>query len=182
MVNRFLNAASIFQFFLSSPSGIATCAALHAIRRFRRQYCSRCSNSDKYTLLLYFLDFSSVLIDILRGREQTHAKTYVTLFERVTCPLLFQLQKVSNSFLQLAERDQIPHAKSKKSAKIKEYCMRQSNTFLQLAKGSLIPSRAVAKGNQIPFRANCKRNLRIACNACNVNTKELGEPNLKFKK
>jgi hypothetical protein len=35
MVNRFLNVASIFYFNLSSPSGIATCAALHAIRRFR---------------------------------------------------------------------------------------------------------------------------------------------------
>jgi hypothetical protein len=37
----------------------------------------------------------------------------------------------------------------KKSAKIKEYCMRYSNTFLQLAKGWLIPFGAVAKGNQI---------------------------------
>jgi hypothetical protein len=72
MVNRFLDVASIFYFNLSSLSGIATCAALHAIRRFRRQYCSRCSNSDKYTLLLYFLDFSSVLTDILRGRELYH--------------------------------------------------------------------------------------------------------------
>ncbi len=61
-----------FYFNLSSPSGIATNAALHAIRRFRRQYCSRCSNSDKYTLLLYFLDFSSVLTDILRGSELYH--------------------------------------------------------------------------------------------------------------
>jgi hypothetical protein len=61
-----------FYFNLSSPSGIATCAALHAIRRFRRQYCSRCSNTDKYTLLLYFLDFPSVLTDILRGRELYH--------------------------------------------------------------------------------------------------------------
>ncbi len=41
-----------FYFNLSSPSGIATCTALHAIRRFRRQYCSRCSNLDNYTLLL----------------------------------------------------------------------------------------------------------------------------------
>jgi hypothetical protein len=52
--------------------------------------------------------------------------------------------------------------KSKKSAKMKEYGMRLSNTFLQLAKGLLIAFRAVAKDNQIPFRANCMRNLQIA--------------------
>jgi hypothetical protein len=58
MVKRFFNVAAIFYFNLSSSSGIATCTALHAIRRFRRQYCSRCSNSGKYTLLLYiFLIF-----------------------------------------------------------------------------------------------------------------------------
>jgi hypothetical protein len=52
--------------------------------------------------------------------------------------------------------------------KIREYCMWQSNIFLQLAKELLIPFRAVAKNNQIPFRANCIGNLRIACNADNV--------------
>jgi hypothetical protein len=34
MVKRFLNVASIFYFNLSSLGGIATCTALHAIRRF----------------------------------------------------------------------------------------------------------------------------------------------------
>ncbi len=61
-----------FYFNLSSLSGIATCTALRAIRRFRRQYCSRCSNSDKYTLLLYFMNFSSVFREILRGRGLFH--------------------------------------------------------------------------------------------------------------
>ncbi len=42
--------------------------------------------------------------------------------------------------------------------------------------------RAIAKGNQIPFRANCMRNLRIACNADNDSNIPLGELNLKFKK
>jgi hypothetical protein len=92
MVKRFSNVASIFYFNLSSLGGIATRTALHAIRRFHRQYWSRCSNSDKYTLLLYFMNFSYVLRDILRGR----GLFYVTglcknLFERVSCPLLFQL-------------------------------------------------------------------------------------------
>jgi hypothetical protein len=61
-----------FYFNLSSLSGIATCTALRAIRRFRRQYCSRCSMSDKYTLLWYFLNFSSVFREILRGRGLFH--------------------------------------------------------------------------------------------------------------
>jgi hypothetical protein len=38
---------------------------------------------------------------------------------------------------------------------------------------------AIAKFNQIPFRANCMRNLRIACNASNVGNITLGELNLK---
>ena len=61
-----------FNFNFSSLSGIATCTALRAIRRFRRQYCSRCSNSDKYTLLWYFLNFYSVFREILRGRGLFH--------------------------------------------------------------------------------------------------------------
>jgi hypothetical protein len=60
--------------------------------------------------------------------------------------------------------------------------MRQSNTFLQLAKESLIAFRAIAKGSQKPFRANCMGNLQIACNADNDSNIPLGDPNLKFKK
>ena len=59
--------------------------------------------------------------------------------------------------------------------------MRYSNTFLHLAKGCLIAFRAIAKGYQIPFRANCRRNLRIACNADNVGNIPLEELNLKLK-
>jgi hypothetical protein len=46
--------------------------------------------------------------------EQVYENTLVTLFERVTWPLLFLLQKVSNSFLQNATGYQLPPAKSKK--------------------------------------------------------------------
>jgi|LakMenE18May11ns_1017448.scaffolds.fasta_scaffold9790297_1 hypothetical protein len=60
--------------------------------------------------------------------------------------------------------------------------MRLSNSFLHSAKGSLITCRAIAKGNQIPFRANCMRNLQIACNADNDSNIPLGELNIKFKK
>ncbi len=52
---------------------------------------------------------------------------------------------------------------------------------VNLAKGSLITFRAIAKGNQIPCRANCMQNLRIACNADNGSNIPLGEFNLKLK-
>ena len=79
-------------FYLSSPSGIATCAALHAIRIFRRQHCSRISDPDKFTVLLHFQNFSSVFREILKGKGLFHVTgKYKTLFERVTFPLLFQL-------------------------------------------------------------------------------------------
>jgi hypothetical protein len=80
----FLILPPFFYLNLSSPSGIATCTALHAIRRFRRQYCSRGSNLDKYTLLLY------IIREILRGRGLFHVTgtckhlCYGTLLERVT--------------------------------------------------------------------------------------------------
>ncbi len=70
MVKRFLNVASIF-LNLSSPSGIATCNALHTIRWLRRQYCRRRSHSDKYTLY-FFSEFSSVFRDIFRGSGLFH--------------------------------------------------------------------------------------------------------------
>jgi hypothetical protein len=61
-----------FSFNLSSPSGIANCTALRAIRRFRRQHCSRSSDSDKFTFLLHFQNFSSVFREILKGNELFH--------------------------------------------------------------------------------------------------------------
>jgi hypothetical protein len=45
----------------------------------------------------------------------------------------------------------------------------------------MIAFRAVAKGNKIPVRANCMRNLHIACNADNISNIPLGEIILKFK-
>jgi hypothetical protein len=57
--------------------------------------------------------------------------------------------------------------------------MRQSNTFLQLAKGLLIVFRAVATGYQIPFTANCMWNPPIACKADNNSNILRVELNLK---
>jgi hypothetical protein len=69
MVNKFFNVACIFYSDLNSPSGIATCTALHAIRRFCRQYCSRTSNPDKY---ISFCIFRIFLIFSERGKELLH--------------------------------------------------------------------------------------------------------------
>jgi hypothetical protein len=81
MVNRFLKVPAFFYSNLSCPSGIATCTALHAIRRFRMQYCSRSSDPDKYIFFLYFPNFSY----IFRERKRivscnAHANTDVTLY------------------------------------------------------------------------------------------------------
>jgi hypothetical protein len=45
------------------------------------------------------------------------------------------------------------------------FCMRLSDTFLQLAKGKLISLWAVAKGYLLSFGSLCMQNPRIACNA-----------------
>jgi hypothetical protein len=86
--------------------------------------------------------------------------------------------------LQCAKGYKIPHAKSKKSAKIKAYPIACGNQIpsCALAKGCLIAFRVIAKGYQIPFRANGMRNPRIACNAENVSNIPLRELNSKLKK
>jgi hypothetical protein len=56
--------------------------------------------------------------------SQARVNIYVSFFESVTCPLLFQLCKVSTSFLHYAKADKLPHAKPKESANLNEYCMR----------------------------------------------------------
>ncbi len=52
------------------------------------------TNTFSFCIFRIFLLFSE------RGKELFHvyANTDVTLFERVTCPLLFQIKKVSDSF------------------------------------------------------------------------------------
>ncbi len=91
--------------------------------------------------------------------------TLVTLFERVTWPLLFLLQKVSNFFCKMQKGISYRLQNTKKSAKIKVYCMRCSVTLWQFAKRAQITFSAVTKGNLLPFGSLCMRNPRIACNA-----------------
>ncbi len=83
------NVASIFYFNLSSPSGIATCIALHAFRRFRRQFAAWALIQTN-TLCYFILSEINLEVEVC-FMEQAHVNTYVTLFERVTCPLLFKL-------------------------------------------------------------------------------------------
>jgi hypothetical protein len=97
-----------------------------------------------------------------------------SVFWRVICSLLFQLKSVSNSFLQNAEVINYCMQNQKKSMKIKVYCMRQVNTFLQLAKGSLIASVDIAKGYKILCGANCMQKPIISCKAVHVSNIPLG--------
>ncbi len=123
-----------FNFNLSSPTVIATGTALHAIRRFRRQHCRR-RGALIHINTVHFIDvFSEFFFCVQRGRGlfhhllwQAHAKTYVTLFKRITCPLLFQYQVLFCCLQKGIRYCIVPHAKTPKSAKIKEYCMRLSN-------------------------------------------------------
>jgi hypothetical protein len=65
---------------------------LRAIRRFRRQHCSRSSDPDKFPFLLHFQNFSSLFREILKGKGLFNVTgKYKTLLERATFPLLFQL-------------------------------------------------------------------------------------------
>jgi hypothetical protein len=90
MEKKILMLPPFFSFNLSSPSGIATCTALRAIRRFRRQHCSRSSDSDKFIFLLHFQNFSSVFKEILKSKGFFHVTgKYKNFFERVTFPFLF---------------------------------------------------------------------------------------------
>jgi hypothetical protein len=66
-------------------------------------------------IIVYFLNFSSVYREILRGRGLFHATghaiTYVTLFEKVTCPLLFKVsQRYIANIIGVACNSQIPPA------------------------------------------------------------------------
>ncbi len=85
---------AIFYSNLNCPSGIATCMALYAIRGFRRQYCSRSSNPDKYIFFLYFQSFFYLFSE--RGKELLHVKHMQSLMLHylkglLAPPLLFQV-------------------------------------------------------------------------------------------
>ena len=134
-----------FYFNLSSPSGIATCAALHAIRRFRRQCCSRCSNTDKYTLLLYFLDFPSILTDILRGRELYHVTDSCKKL------MLHYLRGLLAPFCSSSKRYTIPFCSMQKGIRYRMQNPKNPRKSKSIACGSWIPSCSLQKGRWFPL-------------------------------
>jgi hypothetical protein len=70
-----------------------------------------------------------------------------------------------------------------KNAKNKRVLYAVIESFFRLANELLIALRAIAKGYQIPFRANCMQNPRIACNDDHFsNIPWLGELNFQEKK
>ena len=142
MIKRFLNVSSIFYFNLSSPSGIAICTALHAIRRFRRLYCSRGSNSDKYTLLLYifwiFLMFYEILLEVEDCfMQQAYAKGHLKGFLAPFCSSSKRYQ-IHFCNLQKGIRYRMQNPKNPRKSK-------------SIACGSRIPSCSLQKGLWLPL-------------------------------
>ncbi len=101
-----------FNFNLSSPSGNATCSALHAIRRFCRQHCSRSSDPDKFTFSLHFHNFSSVFREILivSGNRQMHLLL-----------ILYYLKGLLSHFCFSSKRYQIPFCSLQKGKQSTAY-------------------------------------------------------------
>jgi hypothetical protein len=134
-----------FYFNLSSLSGIATCTALRAIRRFRRQYCSRCSNSNKYTSLWYFLNFSSVFREILRGRGLFH----VTATCKHLCYIAWK--GYLPPFWSSSKRYQISFCSLQKGIRYRMQNPKNPRKYKSIACGSRIPSCSLQKGRWLPL-------------------------------
>jgi hypothetical protein len=82
------------------------------------------SNSNKYSFVCYFFRIFHGSAFMVKNRFILQAnETHVTLFERVICPLLFLLQKVSNSFLQHAKGYQLDTACKIKKKSAKKKCI-----------------------------------------------------------
>ena len=172
-----------FSFNFSSSSGIATSTALHAIRRFHRQYCSRRSDPDQFTFFLHFQNFSSAFREILKGKGLFHVKArhmqtrMLHYLKGLLSPPLFQLRKVFNSFLQYAK------AKGDQSTvfKVGKNLPGNKRVIIYLLAACKRASDCLqnnCKSYQTPFRAYCMWNPRIACNANNICNIQLGELNL----
>ena len=81
------------------------------------------------------MDMMRVHFDELQERPSAAIDLTLSLLDFVPfclSPIRYQIP------LQYAKKDKLYHAKPIKSAKIKQYCIWQYNTFQQLVKGSLI--------------------------------------------
>ncbi len=84
---------------------------------------SRYSDPDKFTLLLYFQNFSSVFWEILKGKGLFHVRgKHKHFFERVTFPLFVSALKGIKFLFAICNR--APCTKLGKIRKIKGYCTR----------------------------------------------------------
>ncbi len=97
-------------------------------------------------------------------------------------------------FYSSSKRYQIPFCSLQKGIRYRMQNVKNPWKSKSIACGSWFPSCSLQKGrwlplellqkvpNQIPLRADCMRNLRIACNADNVSDIPLRKLNLKIRK
>jgi hypothetical protein len=121
---------------LSCPSSITTCTALHAIRRFHRQYCSRSSNPDKY---IFFLIFKIFLLFSERGKELCNVTHMQTL-------MLHYLKGLLVPFYFRSERYRIPFCSVQKGIRYRMQNRQNPRKLKSIACGKQIPSCTLQKG------------------------------------
>ncbi len=149
-------APPFLNFNLSSPCSIATCSALYATRIPQGNNTAGTliqTNALSFCTFGILLLFSEIPLQVME----------CFLKQAFTCTLHY-LKGLLDPFCFRSKRKKIPQiCKIKISLKIIKYCMHQSNTFLQLAKGSQITLGEIAKSYQISLRANWMLNRRMAC-------------------
>ncbi len=120
---------------LSCPSGIAT--ALHAILRFRMQYCSRSSDPDKYIFFLYFRNFSYIFSE--KEKELFHATHMQTLMlhylKGLLAPFCFRSKMYWIPFCSLQKGIRYRMQNQKNSRKYKSIACGNQKSYYTLQKG-----------------------------------------------
>jgi hypothetical protein len=120
---------------LNCPSGIATCTALHAIRRFRKEYCSRSSHPDKY---ISFCIFRIFLIFSERGKELLHVTHMQSL-------MLHYLKGLFAPFCFRSKRYWIPFCSVQKGIRYRMQNRKNPRKYKSIACGNQIPSCTLQK-------------------------------------
>jgi len=111
--------------------------------------------------------------------EQANAKNYL---KGLLAPFCSSFKRYQIPFGSLQKGIRYRMQNSKNPRKSNSIACGSQIPSCSLQKGRWLPFGRVAKGNQIPFRADCMRNLRIACNADNVSNVPLRELNLTILK
>jgi hypothetical protein len=108
--------------------------------------------------------------------DQANAKNYL---KGLLAPFCSSFKRYQIPFGSLQKGIRYRMQNSKNPQKSNSIACGSQIPSCSLQKGCRLPFGRVAKGNQIPFRADCMRNLRIAYNADNVSNIPLRELNLK---